>query len=205
MITTIGATKLSKKDWKLVTNVVFVYPLTVILMIIKWVVSGAKRLTNTNSNSNNANNKKINNYTNKNAPVLQDKKTILIYVFFLTIIIAIICSAVATNNSEQSGNDKDKYQQFGFDEVDGGYLMRKSYKFMNPNYEGELVIPETYNNKPVVEIDSIDDAFGRGITKIIGSKNLISIKVAAFGSRDSYAMPNLTEVIFPPDGKLKIV
>lgn len=58
MIITIGATKLSKKEWKTVTNVLFVYPLTIILMIIKWVVSGDKWLINTSSNSNNAKNKK---------------------------------------------------------------------------------------------------------------------------------------------------
>ena len=203
MIITIGATKLSKKEWKTVTNILFVYPLTIILMIIKWVVSGDKWLINTRSNSNNAKNKKNNDYVNKNEPILQDRKVIWICIFSL-IIIAIIVSSLATyNNSKQSESDEDKYHQFEFDEVDGGYLMRESYKFMNPKYEGQLVIPETYKNKPIVEIDSINDTFGRGITKIIGSKNLISIKVAAFGSRDSYSMPNLTEVVFPADGKLR--
>ena len=212
--------KLSKKEWKTVTNILFVYPLTIILMIIKGIVSGIKWLINTISNSNNdkkstspKNNHPVGKNKVENEPPLQDGKTILICIFSFVIIIAIIVSAVATNNSgEQSGNDdeiedndEDKYHQFGFDEVDGGYQMRESYKFMNPNYEGELVIPETYNNIPVVEIQGLDSAFGRGITKIFGSKNLITIKHATFASRDQHAMPNLTEVIFPADGSLKTI
>ena len=204
MIITTGATKLSKKEWKLVTDVLFVYPLTIILMIIKWVVSGAKWLINTSSNSNNAKIKKSNDYVNKNEPILQDRKTIWICIFSL-IIIAIIVSSLATyNNSKQSESNDDKYHQFQFNEVEGGYLMTQSFEFLslNSKYEGELVIPETYNGNPVVEVDSMGDSFGRGITKIIGSKNLKSIKAAAFGS-SSYAMPNLTEVVFPPDGELR--
>lgn len=206
MIITIGATKLSKKEWKTVTNVLFVYPLTIILIIIKWVVSGAKWLINTSSNSNNAKNKKSNDYVSKNEPILQDRKTLWICIFSI-IIIAIVVSYLATyNNSKPSESDEEKYHQFGFDEVEGGYLMTQSFKFLslNSKYEGELVIPETYNGKPVVEVDSMGDSFGRGITKIIGSKNLISIGSKAFGT-SSISMPNLTEVIFPSDGQLKIV
>ena len=209
--------KLSKKEWKTVTNILFVFPITVILFLITGTISVVRWLINIISNASNTTQKQT---EQKNVSIsenkikidtdslFKDKKNILIYVLVFVIIIAIIISVAAINNSDKQkteSSDEDKYHQFGFDEVDGGYLMRESYKLMNPNYEGELVIPETYNDKPIVEIDNINDAFGRGITKIIGSKNLISIKVATFGSRDSYAMPNLTEVIFPPDGKLKII
>lgn len=119
---------------------------------------------------------------------------------------------IETNNGEKNrdndkleSDDEDKYRQFGFDEVDGGYQMRERYKFLNPNYKGELVIPETYNKKPIVEIRGLDSSFGRGITKIVGSKNLVTIKHATFASRDQRAMPNLTEVIFPIDGSLKTI
>lgn len=222
MITTIGAIKLSKKDWKTVTNILFVFPITIILFLIKGAISVVGWLVKIIANASNATQKQTeqkNVSISKNkikfdtGSLFKDEKNVLIYVLIFVIIIAIIISAAATNNSDkQSGtsnkiesSDEDRYRQFGFDEVDGGYQMRESYKFMNPNYKGELVIPETYNDKPIVEIRGLDSAFGRGITKIVGSKNLVTIKHATFASRDQYAMPNLTEVIFPIDGSLKTI
>ncbi len=239
MLTTIGAIKLSKKEWNTVTNILFVYPLMLISMIIKitvqlfaFIITGTinvvKWLINTISNANNAPQKTPRHKkgaVNKNKTgfetesFFKDGKAISIFLLVVLLIISVMISAASHTDTdqEQNGNgDKQEindstntngrdYSEFAFNEVEGGYQMVESYKLFRPNCEGELVIPETYNGKPVVEIDNMDSWFGRGITKLIGSKNLIIIRHATLASRDQSPMPNMTEVIFPADGKLKSI
>ena len=80
--------------------------------------------------------------------------------------------------------------------------MSQSYRLFN-KYEGVLQIPETYQDTPIVEIDSLGTNFGRGITEIIGSKNLVAINSWTFSGNDGKAMGNLKRVEFPKDGNLK--
>ena len=221
MLTTIGAIKLSKKDWKIVTNILFVFPITVILFLIKGTIGIVRWIINSVTNSQHKKSK-----TSKHPPLpekntenwgerpFQDNKTIFVVICVALLIIGIIMSAVFNNvnSKEQNGtgdkteiNDSTQYTDFAFNEVEGGYQMTQSYKLFSHNYEGELVIPETYNGKPVVEIDGMNSWFGRGITKLIGSKNLMVIRHATLASRDQSPMPNMTEVIFPADGKLKLI
>lgn len=94
------------------------------------------------------------------------------------------------------------YDKFYFEELENGYRMSRSYGLFN-KYEGILYIPETYENKHIVEIESINTVFGRGITEIVGSKNLESINAWALSGNDGKPMPNLTRVEFPKDGNLK--
>ena len=80
--------------------------------------------------------------------------------------------------------------------------MSQSYRLFN-EYEGLLHIPETYQDTPIVEIDSLGTNFGRGITEVIGSKNLVAINSWTFSGNDGKAMRNLKRVEFPQDGNLK--
>ena len=91
--------------------------------------------------------------------------------------------------------NSDKYT---YVEIDGGYKI-----WASSNYEGVLTIPENYKDLPVLEIDFFDSSNSRNVTKIIGSKNLISINAWCFSGRDQKSMDNLTEVIFPKNGELK--
>ena len=99
------------------------------------------------------------------------------------------------------------YDKFDFEEIDGGYKMRESWSIfkMYDKYEGVLNIPETYNGKPILEIEYLGDEFGRGITKVVGSNNLEVINAWTFAGRDGYAMPNLKSVEFPENGNLKSI
>ena len=114
-------------------------------------------------------------------------------------IICIFCILINLVGCSSSGFDYDK---FYFEELENGYRISQSYRLFN-KYEGTLHIPETYENKPIVEIESINTVFGRGITEIVGSKNLESINAWALSGNDGKPMPNLTRVEFPKDGKLK--
>ena len=86
-------------------------------------------------------------------------------------IICIFCVLISLFGCSSSEFDYDK---FYFEELENGYRMSRSYGLFN-KYEGILYIPETYENKHIVEIESINTVFGRGITEIVGSKNLESI------------------------------
>ena len=124
-------------------------------------------------------------------------------------IICIFCILInlssCTSSSSYTSSSFD-YDKFSFDEVNGGYKMTESFsftKYMFNKYEGVLEIPEDYDNKPIIEIESMNTKFGRGITEIIGSYNLVSINAWTFAGKDGKPMPNLTRVEFPEDGKLK--
>ena len=58
MLTTIGAIKLSKKDWKIVTNILFVFPITVFLLLIKGTIGIIKWIINAIFNSHSGKTKK---------------------------------------------------------------------------------------------------------------------------------------------------
>lgn len=96
--------------------------------------------------------------------------------------------------------------KFYFGEIDGGYKMTQGMSIFNAydRYEGVLNIPETYNEKPIIEIRLMNADFGRGITKIVGSKNLEGIAAWAFAGNDGYAM-HLQSVEFPENGNLKTI
>jgi len=95
----------------------------------------------------------------------------------------------------------ENYKEFYFHEIESGYAMRASGRMFN-KYKGVLRIPETYKDKPVLRIESMDSVFGRGITEIVGSKNLQIVGAWTFAGTDRKAMPNLIKVEFPRDGKL---
>lgn len=99
------------------------------------------------------------------------------------------------------------YGKFSFNEIAGGYEMTQSFSFwnMNEKYEGILNIPEIYKGKRILEISSMGNSFGRGITRIVGSENLETIRAWTFAGQDGYAMPNLESVEFPENGKLKSI
>ena len=199
--------KLSKKEWKTVTNILFVFPITVVLFLIKGTIGIVIWIIGAISNSQNGK-AKTSKQTNRPKmksgivaePSFQDRKIAFAFICIVLLIIVGIILVMCIGSG-----DNTKYTEFAFNEIEGGYKMTQSYKLFSPNYEGELVIPETYNGKPVIEIDSMSSWFGRGITKLIGSKNLMVIRSATLASRDQSPMPNMTEVIFPADGKLKSI
>jgi len=99
------------------------------------------------------------------------------------------------------------YNKFDFKEIDGGYEMTQSLSFwdMYEKYEGVLSIPETYNGKPILKISNMGSSFGRGITKIVGSKNLKTISSWTFAGQDGNSMPNLISVEFSKQANLKTI
>lgn len=111
---------------------------------------------------------------------------------FLLVTILFLFTTVGCNGSS------DDSRNYKYIEIDGGYKIKAS-----SNYEGVLTIPEYYKDLPVLEIDSFDSSNSRNVTKIIGSKNLVSINAWCFSSRDQKSMDYLTEVIFPENGELK--
>ena len=113
------------------------------------------------------------------------------------------CSVGENENTNNDAKGKEMYEYFSFYNTDSGYIMQGKYGFSTKKYEGILTIPETYDNIPVVEVDDMDSSSSRGVTKIVGSKNLISINAWCFSGRDQKSMDNLTEVIFPSNGELK--
>jgi hypothetical protein len=110
----------------------------------------------------------------------------------LLFVILFLFTAVGCNGSS------DDSRNYKYIEIDGGYEI-----WASSNYEGVLTIPENYKDLPVLEIDFFDSSNSRNVTKIIGSKNLISINAWCFSGRDQKSMDNLTEVIFPENGELK--
>ena len=127
------------------------------------------------------------------------KKTLFV-ILFIVIVSAIFLSSCNSNDNVAVQID---YSKFSFTEVDDGYKMRSSIKLFSGNFEGELIVSDFYKNLPIVELDSMNSVFGRGITKIVGSRELLRIESWAFAGNDQRSMDNLTEVIFPVDGKLK--
>ena len=121
-------------------------------------------------------------------------------IYFIAIIVLCLSLFFGCNKNEFD------YSKFSFEEIDGGYKMTEKLSlFSNKRFEGTLKIPEAYKGKPIIRISSMGDKFGRGITKIIGSKNLEVIEAWTFASTDRVAMSNLKSVVFPEDGNLKTI
>jgi hypothetical protein len=118
--------------------------------------------------------------------------------FLVTILVLFTVVGCDSSSGSSSDNNSDNCQNYKYIEIEGGYKIWPS-----SNHEGALTIPESYNGLPVLEIDSFDSYNSRNVTKIIGSKNLISINAWCFSGRDQKSMDNLTEVIFPKDGDVK--
>ena len=124
----------------------------------------------------------------------------------LCILIVLISLSSCDVEISDDNTDNFDYDKFDFEEIEGGYEMSQKILtglFSSNKYEGVLQIPETYEKKPIIAIDYMGDNFGRGITELIGSKNLIAINSWTFAGRDGHSMGNLERVEFPKDGNLK--
>lgn len=133
------------------------------------------------------------------------RKSKLIYLIICILIVLISLASCAVTISDDNTDNFD-YDKFDFKEIEGGYEMSQKILtglFSSNKYEGVLQIPETYEKKPIIAIDYMGDNFGRGITELIGSKNLIAINSWTFAGRDGHSMGNLERVEFPKDGNLK--
>ena len=137
----------------------------------------------------------------KRRPINNSNKKILITICCIILFLVLVIRSAIIWGEPPSSDDM-YLEYFSFVEIDGGYRMTQSFKLFPEYYEGELVIPETFNGSPVLEIASLSSNSSREITRIIGSRNLVSIDNATFASRDRRSMPNLKEVIFPQDGEL---
>lgn len=109
----------------------------------------------------------------------------------------LLFTMVGCDSYPSSTNDSINYRYY---EIKGGYKICAS-----SNYSGELIIPESYNGLPILEIEFFDSHYSRNVTRIVGSKNLEVINSYSFAGRDQKSMDNLTEVVFPFDANLKVI
>ncbi len=129
------------------------------------------------------------------------KKVLLtITVLLLSINFLVVLTGCTDNDMPKDAVDYDSCE-FILNDEQNGYILRQKYKLFAKQPEGVLYIPEDYNGLPVLEVDSF--ATCHKITKIVGSKNLETIKQDAFSHRSNSGHMNITEVLFPSDSKLK--
>ena len=222
--------KLSKKEWKTVTNLLFVLPITVILFLIKGTIGIVKWLINLIANAINATQKKAQQKSvsvskeqikAENELPFKDSKTVFTLIVVALLIILIIISAASHTDTdqEQNGNgDKTeinnsaKYDdltnhssvQFVINDDNSSYIMERKYDFPFPKRPPDIIVlPETFEGKPVTIWDGIFSEYN--ITEVVGSKNLEKICNDVFADKTDVSHMKLEKVIFPKDGNLKSV
>ena len=221
--------KLSKKEWKTVTNILFVFPITVILFLINGTISVVRWLINIIVNASNSTQKrtaKPKSISVKKADFaidsfFTDGKSVFIYPLMALIVIAVIISAISNTDTSQDQinngdnteiNNSTKYDdltnhssvRFVINDDNASYTMERKYDFPFPKKPPEIiVIPETFEGKPITIWDGIFSEYN--IIEVVGSKNLEKICNDVFADKTRVSHMKLEKVIFPKDGNLKSV
>lgn len=126
---------------------------------------------------------------------------VIIAVILLAIVISLISNGAKSSQNKYTDLTKDNSVYFTLNN-DDTYTMKRNVGFLiAPTLPEVILIPETYDGKPVTAIEGFSTE--RKVTKIIGSKNLVTIEKHAFADTSWSKPMQLKEVVFPKDGNLK--